>query len=218
MAGPGIIGAASSIRACRPRPRIAANMLKRPEYGLGAHVAPLGFTFTDKLDLGERWANGALIALHGSWNREPVAGYDVVFVKFGANGKPVDALPVTFLDQFLAKDGKTTRGIARPTSRSRRMAARWSPTIPATRSGGCRRRAEPQTVRTWARAACRDRRGYAPPLAGRGPLRPPLRRSASPMMLFRRAATAHNRALTIRSWRAPDGALQFADEIGQHAR
>lgn len=84
--------------------------VKRPEYGLGAHVAPLGFTFTDKLDLGERWANGALIALHGSWNREPVAGYDVVFVKFGANGKPADALPVTFLDQFLAKDGKTTRG------------------------------------------------------------------------------------------------------------
>jgi glucose/arabinose dehydrogenase len=84
--------------------------VKRPEYALGAHVAPLGFTFTDRLALGERWANGALIARHGSWNREPVAGYDVIFVKFGANGKPVDALPVPFLDQFLAKDGKTTRG------------------------------------------------------------------------------------------------------------
>ncbi|MBO9696140.1 MAG: sorbosone dehydrogenase family protein [Sphingopyxis sp.] len=84
--------------------------VKRPEYGLGAHTAPLGFTFTQGLDLGERWANGALIARHGSWNREPVAGYDVVFVKFGANGKPVDALPVTLLDQFLGKDGKTTRG------------------------------------------------------------------------------------------------------------
>jgi len=84
--------------------------VKRPEYGLGAHTAPLGFTFTQGLDLGDRWANGALIALHGSWNREPVAGYSVVFVKFGTNGKPVDALPVTLLDQFLAKDGKTTRG------------------------------------------------------------------------------------------------------------
>jgi glucose/arabinose dehydrogenase len=84
--------------------------VKRPEYALGAHVAPLGFTFTDRLALGERWANGALIARHGSWNREPVAGYDVIFVKFGTNGKPVDALPVPFLDQFLAKDGKTTRG------------------------------------------------------------------------------------------------------------
>ncbi len=84
--------------------------VKRPDYGLGAHVAPLGFTFTQGLDLGERWANGALIALHGSWNREPVAGYKVVFVKFGARDKPVDALPVTLLGGFLAKDGKTTRG------------------------------------------------------------------------------------------------------------
>jgi len=84
--------------------------VKRPEYGLGAHTAPLGMTFTEGLDLGERWANGALIARHGSWNREPIAGYDVVFVKFGANGKPERALPITFLDQFLGKDGETTRG------------------------------------------------------------------------------------------------------------
>ena len=84
--------------------------VKRPAYALGAHTAPLGMTFTQGLDLGARWANGALIARHGSWNREPVAGYDVVFVKFGANGKPTDTLPITLLDQFLAKDGKTTRG------------------------------------------------------------------------------------------------------------
>lgn len=84
--------------------------VKRPEYGLGAHTAPLGMTFTQGLDLGDRWANGVLVALHGSWNREPVSGYSVVFVKYGANGKPVDALPITLLDQFLAKDGKTTRG------------------------------------------------------------------------------------------------------------
>jgi glucose/arabinose dehydrogenase len=84
--------------------------VKRPEYALGAHTAPLGMTFTTGLDLGDRFANGALIARHGSWNREPVAGYDVVFVKFGANGKPIDALPITLLDQFLGKDAKTTRG------------------------------------------------------------------------------------------------------------
>ena len=84
--------------------------VKRPEYGLGAHTAPLGMTFTEGLDLGERWANGALIARHGSWNREPAAGYDVVFVRFGANGRPLDALPITLLDRFLAADGKTTRG------------------------------------------------------------------------------------------------------------
>ncbi len=93
-----------------PETQSRRQYVKRPAYGLGAHTAPLGMTFTTGLDLGERWANGALIARHGSWNRVPVAGYDVVFVKFGANGQPVDALPITFLDGFLAKDNETTRG------------------------------------------------------------------------------------------------------------
>ncbi len=84
--------------------------VRRPEYGLGAHVAPLGMTFTQGLDLGDAWSNGVLIARHGSWNRKPASGYDVVFVKFGANGRPSDALPLSFLDGFLAKDDKTTLG------------------------------------------------------------------------------------------------------------
>lgn len=84
--------------------------VRRPDYALGAHVAPLGMTFTEGLDLGERWKDGALIALHGSWNRSPASGYSIIFVKFGANGKPVDALPVTLLDGFLAKDEKITKG------------------------------------------------------------------------------------------------------------
>jgi glucose/arabinose dehydrogenase len=83
---------------------------KRPKYGLGAHTAPLGFSFAQGLKLGDRFSNGALIARHGSWNREPAAGYDVVFVKFGANGLPTDALPVTLLEGFLGKDGKSTYG------------------------------------------------------------------------------------------------------------
>src|SRR3546814_13275955 len=95
-------------RSTRTDTRVPYTTLFRsPEDGLGAHTAPMGMTFTEGLDLGERWANGALIARHGSWNREPVAGYDVVFVKFGANGKPERALPITFLDQFL--DRKSTR-------------------------------------------------------------------------------------------------------------
>lgn len=83
---------------------------KRPKYALGAHTAPLGMTFTAGQKLGDRFANGALIARHGSWNREPAAGYDVVFVQFGKNGLPTNTLPITVLDQFLAEDGKTTRG------------------------------------------------------------------------------------------------------------
>lgn len=77
--------------------------VKRPDYGLGAHVAPLGMSFARGPALGDRFANGAFIALHGSWNRVPVSGYTVVFVPFGANGKPADVLPITILDGFLAK-------------------------------------------------------------------------------------------------------------------
>lgn len=83
---------------------------KRPKYALGAHTAPLGFSFAQGLKLGDRFANGAIIARHGSWNREPAAGYDVIFVEFGENGLPADALPITLLDGFLSDDGKSTRG------------------------------------------------------------------------------------------------------------
>ena len=84
--------------------------VRRPDYALGAHTAPLGMTFTKGAKLGERWDNGALIALHGSWNRKPASGYSVVYVAFGKDGRPLDALPVTLLDGFLAKDEAQTFG------------------------------------------------------------------------------------------------------------
>jgi len=77
---------------------------RRPDYALGAHVAPLGMSFARGPALGERFANGAFIALHGSWNRVPVSGYSVVFVPFGAQGTPGDVLPITVLDGFVSAD------------------------------------------------------------------------------------------------------------------
>ena len=87
--------------------------MRRPDYALGPHVAPLGLTFAQKAKLGANWNNGAIVALHGSWNRVPMSGYKVVFVKFDERGRPVNAPPVDLLSGFLAKDGKTTKG--RPT-------------------------------------------------------------------------------------------------------
>lgn len=81
-----------------------------PDYALGAHVAALGLLFTDELKLGGKFANGAFVARHGSWNRKPLSGYDVVFVRFDGEGKPVGK-PVPFLTGFL--DGDDARG--RPT-------------------------------------------------------------------------------------------------------
>jgi YD repeat-containing protein len=93
-------------------PQFLTEYSRKPEYALGAHTAPLGLRFaTGGQRLGQNFANGAFIARHGSWNRKPLAGYDVVFVRFDANGNPY-GLPVPVLTGFLTGDGNT-RG--RPT-------------------------------------------------------------------------------------------------------
>jgi glucose/arabinose dehydrogenase len=86
---------------------------RKPEYAMGAHVSVLGLAFANGGNrMGEGYANGAFIARHGSWNRRPAAGYDVVFVPFDANGNPRDVKPQPVLTGFL-KDNGETRG--RPT-------------------------------------------------------------------------------------------------------
>jgi len=74
-----------------------------PDYGLGAHVAPLGLAFADAR-MPPPYASGAFIGQHGSWNRKELAGYNVVFVPF-AGGQP-SGPPVVFLSGFLDQDGK----------------------------------------------------------------------------------------------------------------
>ncbi len=76
---------------------------RRPDYALGPHVAALGLAFADTAKLGDKFASGAFIARHGSWNRKPASGYDVVFVQF-ENNKPVGK-PVPVLTDFLDKEG-----------------------------------------------------------------------------------------------------------------
>lgn len=83
-----------------------AQYVRRPDYALGVHVAPLGFSFVTDPALGSPWGAGAFIALHGSWNRSPAAGYKVVFVAFDADGKPTDTLPLDVLSNFVSPDGK----------------------------------------------------------------------------------------------------------------
>lgn len=78
---------------------------KRPDYALGNHVAPLGLTFTQGLKLGAPFENGAIVGLHGSWNRQPASGYKVVFVGFGKDNRP-DGKPIDLLSGFLNAEGK----------------------------------------------------------------------------------------------------------------
>ncbi len=85
------------------RPDLVATALK-PDYGLGAHTASLGLTFyrADAFPAGYR--GGAFIGQHGSWNRKPLNGYQVVFVPF-AGGRP-QMPPQVFLNGFLNADDK----------------------------------------------------------------------------------------------------------------
>jgi glucose/arabinose dehydrogenase len=93
-----------------PIPDFLSEYTRKPEYALGAHTAALGLLFSTGGNLmGESFANGAFIARHGSWNRKPLAGYDVIFVPFDANGNPRGkARPV--LTGFLAGEGNDTHG------------------------------------------------------------------------------------------------------------
>jgi glucose/arabinose dehydrogenase len=86
-----------------PRPDLVSKAIK-PDYALGSHVAPLGMTFADGARLGERFASGAFVGQHGSWNRKPFNGYNVVFVPF-ANGKPTGK-PVEVLIGFVNEKGE----------------------------------------------------------------------------------------------------------------
>ncbi|MFZ4166999.1 PQQ-dependent sugar dehydrogenase [Brevundimonas sp. NPDC058933] len=67
------------------RPDMVAKAI-RPDYALGSHTASLGLTFYTGA-LMPQWRNGAIIGQHGSWNRNPPAGYKVIFVPF-SGGKP----------------------------------------------------------------------------------------------------------------------------------
>jgi glucose/arabinose dehydrogenase len=90
-----------------PMPEFFTEYTRTPEYALGPHVAALGLTFTrEGSRLGAAFGQGAFIARHGSWNRKPPAGYDVVFVRFDERGSPVGK-PVQVLESFLAGNGET---------------------------------------------------------------------------------------------------------------
>jgi glucose/arabinose dehydrogenase len=77
-------------RVTPQRPELVAKATK-PDFALGAHVAPLRLSFYDGRLLPARYADGAFIGEHGSWNRQPRAGYKLVFVPF-AGGHPAGAI------------------------------------------------------------------------------------------------------------------------------
>jgi len=84
-----------------PRPDLVEKAIV-PDYALGAHVAPLGLAFYTGTLL-PQFAGGAIVGQHGSWNRTPLSGYNVVVVPF-RDGKP-SGKPVEILSGFVDRNG-----------------------------------------------------------------------------------------------------------------
>lgn len=94
-------------RVSPQRPDLVAKALK-PDYALSSHVAPLGLWFYEGDNLAD-YRGGAFISEHGSWNRKPLNGYQVVWVAF-KDGKPVGQ-PKPVVTGFLTDDQKEVRGL-----------------------------------------------------------------------------------------------------------
>jgi glucose/arabinose dehydrogenase len=86
-----------------PRPDLVAKAIA-PDYALGSHVAPLGLVTAEGSALPAPFRSGMFVGQHGSWNRKPRSGYNVVFVPF-TGGKPSDR-PVEVLTGFISADGE----------------------------------------------------------------------------------------------------------------
>jgi glucose/arabinose dehydrogenase len=85
-----------------PRPDMVAKAIP-PDFALGPHTGSLGLTFASGNLLPPRYASGAFVGQHGSWNRRPRSGYKVIFVPF-ANGRPSGAAE-DVLTGFVDDDG-----------------------------------------------------------------------------------------------------------------
>ena len=85
------------------RPDLVAKAIV-PDYALGSHVAALGLAHSAGNTLPSHFAEGMFIGQHGSWNRKPRSGYNVVFVPFAA-GRPTGA-PIDVLTGFVNDEGK----------------------------------------------------------------------------------------------------------------
>jgi glucose/arabinose dehydrogenase len=75
-----------------------------PDYALGPHTASLGLAWSGGSQLPAPFSSGMFVGQHGSWNRRPPSGYQVIFVPF-VNGAP-SGDPVALLTGFLSEDGK----------------------------------------------------------------------------------------------------------------
>ncbi len=78
--------------------------LKPIQTGLPAHSAPLGMTFLEGSNLPAPWSGGAVIAAHGSWNRQPPRAPALLWLRWEP-GRHTLAGPVVMVTGFQNPDG-----------------------------------------------------------------------------------------------------------------
>ena len=102
--GPGATSVSTSTNESN---RSGLTWLRRPSCRTthSARTSPRsGLTHSAGNTLPAQFAEGMFIGQHGSWNREPRSGYNVVFVPFAA-GRP-SGRPIDVLTGFVNADGK----------------------------------------------------------------------------------------------------------------
>jgi glucose/arabinose dehydrogenase len=88
------------------RPDLVAKAIA-PDYALSSHVAPLGLVFYSGSTLPAHYRGGAFVGEHGSWDRDVLNGYKVVYIPF-VDGRPTGP-PEDVVTGFLV-DGEKARG------------------------------------------------------------------------------------------------------------
>ena len=73
----------------------------RPVLTHPAHAASMQLLFADRTNLPAEYRGDAFATMHGSWNRNPPSGYEVVRIRF-ENGQPRSIEP--FVSGFLLKE------------------------------------------------------------------------------------------------------------------
>jgi glucose/arabinose dehydrogenase len=74
------------------------------QVALAAHSAPLGPDFLEGSKLPAPWSSGAVVAVHGSWNRQPPQPPAVLWMAWNANAKTLEPA-ITLVAGFQNPDG-----------------------------------------------------------------------------------------------------------------
>jgi glucose/arabinose dehydrogenase len=123
---PGVAGTAMSYGNLRFTPdqqtnptgaRLNCHALAPLQRGIPAHSAPLGFHFLERSRLPAPWNAGAVVATHGSWDREPPRPPEILWLPWEARAHtlgPAVSLVGGFQDAGGNRWGRTVDAVAGP--------------------------------------------------------------------------------------------------------